>query len=370
MRPQLSRWSIICAAVAIFGTGRMALAQESQKARLRVYLPAPNTRLVIQGVPLKVTDKEVRLFESPPLEPNKTYVYDVKAIWTENDKTITRERSVKVMAGLTTELDLRRANDDSPNIVPPAGGPGSDKSSDNSSDKPTSKPESAEPQTSDTKPTERPTEPEPGRPSETPKSPTADKPAGSTPAQPTTDSKLSGGDTTSKPVSNSPMNKPTENAVPDLSAPLIATPPEIVEFMLTVAKVRDTDVLYDIGCSDGRIALTAVRKFDVRKAVGIDSNPDRIAAAQKAAAGLQGRVEFKRMDLASITENDLADATVVTIDNTSEKQLAELAPVLKRLKVGTRIVTHEFEIPGMRRNDKREKTVDGLDHVIYLYTVR
>jgi precorrin-6B methylase 2 len=134
--------------------------------------------------------------------------------------------------------------------------------------------------------------------------------------------------------------------------------------------VRESDVVFDVGCADGRIAMTAVKKFNVKKAVGIDANPDRIASALKAAANLGGAIEFRRKDLASLTEKDLAEATVITIDNASEKLLADLAPILKKLKVGTRIVTHEFEIPGMRRDDKREKTVDGLDHVIYLYTVR
>ncbi len=82
-----------------------AAAQEKQKAMMRVHLPAPKTELVIQGVTLKPTDSDVRLFESPPLEVGKSFVYDIKATWMENGKPMTRERSVKVMAGLTTEVD-------------------------------------------------------------------------------------------------------------------------------------------------------------------------------------------------------------------------------------------------------------------------
>jgi precorrin-6B methylase 2 len=192
-----------------------------------------------------------------------------------------------------------------------------------------------------------------------------------TPVKPTTElPKPQSPDPTPKPSLSPLPEKPTAPPTPDLADPLIATPPEIVDFMLTAAKVRESDVVFDVGCADGRIAMTAVKKFNVKKAVGIDANPDRIASAQKAAANLGGAIEFRRKDLASLTEKDLAEATVITIDNASEKLLADLAPILKKLKVGTRIVTHEFEIPGMRRDDKREKTVDGLDHVIYLYTVR
>jgi uncharacterized protein (TIGR03000 family) len=344
--------------LAVLGLcGLPVAAQDAQKSRLQVYLPAPNTKLTIQGVPLKVTPQVVRIFESPPLEPKKIYVYDVQAEWTENGKTMKREQSVKVMAGLTAELDLRQPTKEAP--VPEEPAP---QKPEDSSLKPVpagDSPSKKKPDVSDAQ-----------KPSEKPMDKPAPK-ADEKPAAPTTDSpKQPPLGTPMKSPSPAVPEKPAPSSNSDLAAPLIATPPEIVEFMLLVAKVRETDVVYDVGCADGRIALTAVRKFGVRKAVGIDSNPDRIAAAQKAAANLGPVIEFRRIDLSALTENDLADATVVTIDNTSEKQLTQLAPILKKLKVGTRIVTHEFEIPGMRRDDKREKTVDGLDHLIYLYTIR
>src|SRR5438045_678225 len=83
-----------------------AFAQNGTKAMLRIYLPSPDTKLEIQGASLPPKNTEVRLFESPPLEAGKTFVYDVKATWTKDGKPMTRERSVKVTAGKTTELDL------------------------------------------------------------------------------------------------------------------------------------------------------------------------------------------------------------------------------------------------------------------------
>lgn len=266
----------------------MASAQEKLKAMMRVRLPAPRTKLEIQGAPIKVTDQEVRLFESPPLEPGKPYVYDVKATWMENGQELTRERSVKVLAGQTTEVDLRLE-------VDPAPGAG----------------------------------PKPGA---------GDKPA-DPPAQPADKS-------------------------------YVAPAPAVVEAMLQLAKVGAKDTVVDLGSGDGRIAIAAAEAHQARKAVGFESNSARLAAARRNAAALGKRVEFHARDFTTVTPEDLAFTTVVTIGTATTDQLRKLAPVLKKLKPGARVVVHEVEIPDWKFDEKRELKVNQLDHLIYLYVIK
>src|SRR5207237_8988162 len=88
--------------LALAATGR---GQDYDKATLRVYLPAADAKLEIQG---KTTTRTgtTRLFESPLLQPGKAYLYDLKATWMEDGKPVVRERTVRVMAGQTTEVDM------------------------------------------------------------------------------------------------------------------------------------------------------------------------------------------------------------------------------------------------------------------------
>jgi uncharacterized protein (TIGR03000 family) len=287
-----------------------APAQDSQKARLRVLLPKADVELEIQGVRLqKKNGVEFRLFESPPLEPGKKYVYDIRAAWMEKGKPVIRERSVKVMAGKTAEVDLRVENDNSPDVVPAKS------------------------------------------PSPMPDKPMTEKPAASNPPD--------------KPMTEKPLErKPVENYLP--------TPVEVVAGMLEMTKARGSDVVFVVGCNDGRIANTAAVKAQPKKVIGVDSNSDRLATARKNAseAKVADRVEFRLGDPTKITDKDLADSTVILIDNLVPKQLSELTPVLRRLKPGARIAVHNFEIPGMKYSDKREIVVNEVQYVVYLYELK
>ena len=275
-----------------------AAPAQSQKARLRVLLPATDVKLEIMGLPLpEKKGVEIRLFESPPLEPGKTFIYDIKATWMENGKPVTRERSVRVMAGKTSEVNLRLAVDTSPDVEQP---------------KPIT-PEKAAPEKS-----------------------VPEKPIGARPPEPS----------------------------------FVATPPEIVDMILQLAKVREGDVVFDLGCADGRISLAAVSKFKARKAVGVDANADRLANARKNADKLIDKVDYRLGDPAKVTDKELADATVVTLDNMNEKHMADLVTVLKKLKAGTRIVAHSFEIAGMKHDDKKAVLIKDVEYIAYLYTVK
>jgi SAM-dependent methyltransferase len=123
-------------------------------------------------------------------------------------------------------------------------------------------------------------------------------------------------------------------------APYVPTPQEVVDKMLRLADVKKTDVVYDLGCGDGRIPITAAKAFGAR-GVGVDIDPQRIAEsnANAKAAGVTHLVTFKLQDAMT---TDLSEATVVTLYLLSASNL-KLRPILTRqLKPGTRIVAHNF----------------------------
>src|SRR5215204_4035270 len=121
----------------------------------------------------------------------------------------------------------------------------------------------------------------------------------------------------------------------------VPTPTEVVSAMLTVAGAGKGDVLYDLGSGDGRIPITAVQKFNVTRATGIEINPERIQEAQAnlSAAGVGDRVQFRNEDL---FEAKFSDATIVTLYLLPALNVKLLPKLLADLKPGTRIVSHAF----------------------------
>lgn len=125
-------------------------------------------------------------------------------------------------------------------------------------------------------------------------------------------------------------------------APFVPTPMDVVERMLTLANVGPKDVVYDLGCGDGRIVIAAAHKFGAR-GVGVDINAKLIADADAGAraAGVSDRVTFVLQDAMKV---DLSDATVVTLYLLASSNVT-LRPVLtKQLRRGARIVAHDFPI--------------------------
>jgi cyclopropane fatty-acyl-phospholipid synthase-like methyltransferase len=145
----------------------------------------------------------------------------------------------------------------------------------------------------------------------------------------------------------------------------VPTPQPVVDAMLTMARVTDKDVVYDLGCGDGRIPITAALKYGAR-GVGIDIDPKRIEEANEnaKAAGVTGKVTFLNQDLFT---SDFKDATVVTLyllPSLNEK----LMPKLKaELKPGTRIVSHAFAM-GDSWPPERTEQVEGK--TIYFWTIK
>lgn len=122
-------------------------------------------------------------------------------------------------------------------------------------------------------------------------------------------------------------------------APAIMSPDFMVDAMLNLAEVRAGDMLYDLGCGDGRIVIAGAKRG--ARGVGVDIDPQqiRLATAAAAAAGVSDRVTFIMTDLFTM---DLRNATVVSLYLGEEVNL-KLMPRLKaQLRPGTRIVSHEF----------------------------
>ncbi len=143
----------------------------------------------------------------------------------------------------------------------------------------------------------------------------------------------------------------------------VPTPQNVVDEMLKLAKVHKGDVLYDLGCGDGRLVVTAAKQFGVR-AVGIDINPERIAESQENAkqAGVTDRVVFRNEDL---FEADIKEATVVTLYLLQSLNVKLRPKLWKDLKPGTRIVSHSFDM-GEWKPDK-EIEVEGRK--VYFWTI-
>lgn len=132
----------------------------------------------------------------------------------------------------------------------------------------------------------------------------------------------------------------TTETKPRLDVPYVPTPQPVVDKMLEMAKVGAGDVLYDLGCGDGRIVVTAAK---VRGAtgVGIDIDPARIREAERSAqqAGVADRVEFKVGDL---FEADFSKANVVTLYLLPDINRKLRPQLWRQLQVGTRVVSHAF----------------------------
>jgi len=125
-------------------------------------------------------------------------------------------------------------------------------------------------------------------------------------------------------------------------APYVPTPQIVVEKMLEMADVTAKDVIYDLGCGDGRIVVTAAKKYGAH-GVGIDIDPERIKEAE-ANAKTAGVTHLVKFQLGDAMKADVSEATVVTLYLLSSSNL-KLRPMLtKQLKPGSRIVSHAFSM--------------------------
>jgi hypothetical protein len=143
----------------------------------------------------------------------------------------------------------------------------------------------------------------------------------------------------------------------------VPTPQQVVDEMLKVANVKKGDVLYDLGSGDGRIPVTAAKRYGIR-AIGIDIDPQRIQEANENARkeGVTDKVTFKNTDLFT---TDISEATVVTLYLLPRLNVKLRPKLFAELKNGTRIVSHAFDM-GDWAPEKHLK-VDGRD--VYFWTI-
>lgn len=138
----------------------------------------------------------------------------------------------------------------------------------------------------------------------------------------------------------------------------VPTPQAVVNRMLEMAGVKTGDVVYDLGCGDGRIVVTAAKKYGV-KAVGFDIDPVRVAEAQKnvQAAGVGHLVRIEQADIFTL---DLREASVVTLYLLPSLNV-RLMPQLAQLKPGSRIVSHNFDMRGAKPVDVQRVEIEPGD---------
>jgi ribosomal protein L11 methylase PrmA len=143
----------------------------------------------------------------------------------------------------------------------------------------------------------------------------------------------------------------------------VPTPPEVVEAMLKVANVKAGDVVYDLGCGDGRIVVTAAQKYGAR-GIGIDIDPQRIKEANENVkkAGVGDRVKIMQADL---FETPISEATVVTLYLLPSLNVKLMPKLMKELKPGTRIVSHAFDMGDW----KPEQTLNVDGRTVYYWTI-
>jgi len=187
------------------------------------------------------------------------------------------------------------------------------------------------------------------------------------PAESTTIAQTSGGSVqpADKQVEQTPASSVEPNREPDVI--FVPTPQDVVDKMLELAQVTKDDVVYDLGCGDGRIVVTAAKKFGC-KAIGYDIDPQRIKESKENVEenGVGNLVQIQQKDIFTL---DLSKASVVTLYLLPRLNV-KLIPQLEKLKPGSRIVSHDFRMKGVAP----EKTVtltsedDQSEHKIFLWT--
>ena len=152
-----------------------------------------------------------------------------------------------------------------------------------------------------------------------------------------------------------------------LDVPFVSTPQDVVDKMLQLAKLEKDDLVYDLGCGDGRIPVTAAKKYGC-KAVGYDLDPERVKESLENVTknDTEHLVTIEQKDIFTL---DLSKANVITLYLLPALNV-KLIPQLEKLKPGSRILSHNFNMKGIKPDKviKLTSSFDNLEHKIYLWT--
>jgi predicted RNA methylase len=147
----------------------------------------------------------------------------------------------------------------------------------------------------------------------------------------------------------------------------VPTPQDVVDKMLELADIKKGDLVYDLGCGDGRIVVTAAKKSGCH-AVGFDIDPERLRESRENVKknGVEALVRIEEKDIFKV---DLSKANVVTLYLLPELNV-RLIPQLEKLKSGSRIVSHDFRMKGVKPDKvvKLRSKEDNAEHKIFMWT--
>jgi len=148
--------------------------------------------------------------------------------------------------------------------------------------------------------------------------------------------------------------------------PYVPTPEHVVRRMLEIAGAGPGDIVFDLGCGDGRILIIAAKEFGVKKAIGIEIRPDLVEKAKKRIIeeGLVNRIEIYEGDFMDF---DISEATIVTLYLLTSANMVLKPKLETELRPGARVVSHEFEIPGWKPRSIAIVDDGYIRHRIYLY---
>ncbi len=148
--------------------------------------------------------------------------------------------------------------------------------------------------------------------------------------------------------------------------PYVPTPRHVARKMLELAKVGPDDVVYDLGCGDGRIPIMAIEEFNAKRAVGIEIRSDlvQIAMEEVKKRGLEDRVKIVKAD---VLEYPLSEATVVTMFLLPDLMEALRPKLEKELREGARVVSHEYKMAKWKPVKVYILEDEHMYHTLYLY---